>query len=110
MKRIIRLGCLLVVLCGFTWHGQVGGTAKWARKWTLNVQASTFGTILIPGKSPNPQKIPAQTLEIEPTAAALKLSGDTVFSDGAAPQPVHEEHSFSLDGSETLIGPASFSL
>lgn len=93
-----------------TWREQTDGTAKWAGKWMLDVQASTFGAILIPGLSPGLKKVVGQTLTIEQTAAAVKLSADTAFSGSATPQSVHEEHTVSLDGSETLIGSASFSI
>lgn len=78
---------------------------KWVGRWALNVQNSTFGTILIPG-APVGVAV-GQTLSIKPTAREIRLSAETVFSDNNGSHSSHDDTSLSLDGRENLVGPVS---
>ena len=75
--------------------------------WSLNVPKSTFGTILLPGFVG--VKVGSQTLSIKRTAREIRISGETVFSDGNGSHSSHEDNSLSLDGRETVVGPISLS-
>ncbi|MGB6946321.1 MAG: hypothetical protein WBE37_28250 [Bryobacteraceae bacterium] len=48
-------------------------------------------------------------MRIEQIAREIRLSGDTVFSDGNGPHSGHDDNRLSLDGKETLAGPVSLS-
>jgi hypothetical protein len=76
--------------------------------WALNVQKSTFGTILLPGFAGF--KAGSQTLTIKQSAGEITLSGETVFSDSRGSHSSHDDSSLSLDGRETVAGPVSLSV
>lgn len=78
---------------------------KWVGTWALNVQKSTFGTILLPGFAGF--KVGSQTISIKQTADEIRLSGETVFSDNNGSHSSHDDSSLSLDGRETVVGPVS---
>ncbi len=105
--RLARI-CLLGSVC-FAALGQTGSVpTKWSGAWELNVQKSTFGEILIPG-APVDLKIIRQTIRIEQTAMDIRLSGDTVLSDGNGSRSAHDDNRLKLDGTATVIGPVSLS-
>jgi hypothetical protein len=105
VKHLIGVSALAIVGSSFG----LGQTApeKWVGVWTLNTEKSTFGPILLLPGAPAGLTIVSQTIRIEQTARDLKLSGDSVMSDTSRSD--HEENSLSLEGKETVIGPASFS-
>jgi len=107
MKGLVLVSCLFVAR-GAAVLGQTSRPAPWIGTWTLNVEQSTFGTILFPG-APARLKIISQTMRIDESAGALKTSGDTIFSDETGSHSVHEESSLDLNGRETRIGPGSLS-
>jgi hypothetical protein len=107
VKRLARI-CLFGSVC-FAVLCQTGpAPARWNGFWTLNVQKSTFGEILVPG-APVDLKIIRQTIRIEQTATDIRLSGDTVMSDGSGSQWAHDDNRLKVDGTATVIGPVSLS-
>jgi hypothetical protein len=107
VKQPVRI-CLLGVVT-FAVFSQTGpASARWTGAWALNVQNSTFGEILFPGALVD-LKITRQTIRIEPAATDIRLSGDTVFSDVNGSHSAHDDNRFKLDGTATVIGPASLS-
>lgn len=50
-----------------------------------------------------------QTLRLETSARAIRLSGDTVFRDSTGSHSAHDDSSLKLDGTETVIGPVALS-
>lgn len=82
--------------------------AKWVATWTLDVKKSTFGEIIFPGVPPG-FAIVSQTLKLAQAAGKMKVSGDTVMSDGAESFSGHDDVSLSLDGAATVLGPVSLS-
>ena len=96
--------CVLTVAGGQT----AAVPANWTGTWTLNVQKSTFGLILLPS-APAGFKIISQSLKIEHTARGIRVSGDTVFSDHSGSHSSHDDITIRLDGRETIIGPVSLS-
>lgn len=114
MKRLAGI-CALTMAIGFaalgqTSHGGQAGSvpATWTGTWKLNVEKSTFGTILVPG-APADLKITAEVLTIEHAGDELKLAGDTVFSTGGQFRSSHEDTALNLDGSESHMGPVTLS-
>lgn len=96
-------------ILGFALAAQtVAIPAKWIGTWTLDVQKSTFGEILVPGVPPG-LTIVRQSLKLEQGAGKMKLSGDTVMSDGTDSFPGHDDMSLSLDGAASVVGPVSLS-
>jgi hypothetical protein len=101
--------CALTVVCSSAMLGQtVAVPAKWIGTWALNVSKSTFGAILVPGVPAN-LAIVRQSLRLEKTAGAIRLSGDTVVSDNTGTHSGHDDNRLSLDGKETVVGPVSLS-
>ena len=101
--------CALTVFCSSVVLGQKAAIpTKWVGAWALNIQKSTFGTTLIPG-SPVDFTVGRQILIIKRAARAIRLSGETVFSDSNGSHAVHDENSLSIDGRETVVGPISLS-
>jgi len=88
--------------------GQKADIPKWVGTWELDVQKSTFGKILFPG-APVDFALLSQRTKLEHATDRLKMSADIVYSDATGTHKVHEETSLSLDGQETVIGPASLS-
>jgi hypothetical protein len=88
--------------------GQKADIAKWVGTWELDVQKSSFGKILVPG-APVDFTLLSQRTRLEQATDRLKISADIVYSDTNGSHKVHEENSLSLDGQETVIGPASLS-
>jgi hypothetical protein len=76
--------------------------------WTLEIQKSSFGEILIPG-APAGLKITRQTIRIEEDAGEIRLSGDTVMSDSSGSHSAHDANRLKLDGTPTVVGPVSLS-
>jgi len=107
MKGLVLICCLFVAR-GSVVLGQASRPAEWIGTWTLNVEQSTFGAILFPGASPG-LKIISQTVRIDESAGALKISGDTVFSDETGSHSVHEESTLDLNSRESRLGPGSLS-
>jgi hypothetical protein len=77
--------------------------------WKLNVEKSTFGTILFPGPPPD-FRVLAQTLRIEQVAKGITISGDTTFSAGGGSDTSHDGSTLSLDGMPTNVGDGYASL
>jgi len=99
----------LALACGWVAFGQTDVPAKWTGTWVLNVPKSTFGQILFPG-APDGFRVLSQTVRISGTAREIRLSGDTVFSDRDGSHTGHDDGLLRLDGTETTLGPGSFSL
>jgi hypothetical protein len=74
--------------------------------WTF--QRSSFGKILVAG-APADFALLSQRTQLEQETDRLKVSVEIVYSDAGGTRKRHEEASFSLDGKETVIGPASLS-
>lgn len=114
MKRVAGICALAMVMsCAALAQTRQGGQtgrvpARWTGTWKLNVQQSTFGTILVPGM-PADLKITAQMLTVEHTGNQLKLSSDEVFSVGGQFQTGHEDTLLNLDGTQSHTGPVSLS-
>jgi hypothetical protein len=107
VKRLARI-CLFESVC-FAVLSQTGPVpARWTGAWALNVQKSTLGEILIPGV-PVDLKIIRQTVRIEQAATDIRISGDTVVSDGNGSHSNHEDNRLKFDGTATIIGPVSLS-
>jgi len=107
VKRLAGI-CLFESVC-FAVLSQTGPVpARWTGAWVLNIQKSTFGEILIPGV-PVDLKIIRQTVGIEQTATDIRISGDTVVSDGSGSHSAHEDNRLKFDGTAAIIGPASLS-
>jgi hypothetical protein len=82
--------------------------AKWVGTWALNLQKSTFGTILSPG-APVGFTVGSQTFSLKQTAREIRITAETVFSDSNGSHSTHDDNSLSLDGRETVVGPISLS-
>jgi len=107
VEQFSRIGVLTLV-SSFALLSQTAVVPKWVGTWKLNVQESIFGTILFPG-APVDFTLLSQRAKLEQATDRLKISADIVYSDASGTHKVHEETSFSLDGQETVIGPASLS-
>ncbi len=108
MKRVAGF-CILIVLGTAASFGQTATLpARWIGTWKLDIQKSTFEVSLAPG-APSGLTIVSQTLRIEQIAREIRLSGDTVLSDGTGSHSAHDDNRLSLDGKETFAGPISFS-
>jgi hypothetical protein len=88
--------------------GQKTDIPKWAGTWELDVPRSSFGKILFAG-APADFALLSQRTQLEQETDRLKVSAEIVYSDAGGTRKRHEEASFSLDGKETVIGPASLS-
>jgi hypothetical protein len=88
--------------------GQKADSPKWVGTWELDVQKSSFGKILFPG-APVDFALLSQRTKLEHATDRLKMSADIVYSDANGTHKVHEETGLSLDGQETVTGPASLS-
>jgi hypothetical protein len=101
--------CALTVFSSCVLPGQtVGVPARWVGTWELNVSKSIFGRILMPGV-PADTVIVSQTLRLEQTGHAIRLSGETVISDKSGSRSSHDDNRLRLDGTETTAGPISLS-
>ena len=108
MKHLAGIYALTVVCSSIALGQTVAGPAKWVGTWALNLQKSTFGTILLPG-APVGFTVASQTLSIKQTAREIRITGETVFSDSTGSHSAHDDNSLSLDGKETVVGPISLS-
>jgi len=89
--------------------GQSGAVpSRWIGTWRLNTQKSTFGAILAPG-APAGLMVLSQTLRIEMTRQTIRLSGETVVSDGEGSHSGQDDNVLKLDGQPTIAGPVSLS-
>jgi hypothetical protein len=111
-RRIVKHAveiCVITLVGSSCALGQTSAaSAKWIGAWELDVQRSTFGTILLPG-APVGFKVLSQTLKIDQAAHGIRSSGDTAFSDNSGTHSGHDDNTLSFDGKETVVGPASFS-
>jgi len=99
----------LTVVCSSAVLGQASAISpKWVGTWTLNVQKSTFGTILVPG-APVGFTVDSETLDIKQSTREIRISGETVFTDSTGSHSAYDDNSLSIDGRETVVGPISLS-
>ena len=108
MRLLARI-CICVVALSFLTLGQVTTVPdSWTGTWKLNVDESTFGTVLVP-YAPANLKILSQTLRIERAANGIRITGDTVLNAGGESQTSHDDSTLRLDGTPTNLGPVSLS-
>src|SRR5262245_30237529 len=82
---------------------------KWEGIWILDIGRSTFGTILFPGV-PRNLKVISQELRIETADSEVRLSGETGVEVDGKTLRQKDTTRLSLDGAESRIGPAVFTL
>jgi len=86
--------------------GQAGPcSGDWTGSWTLDVEKSTFGPILVPGVPPN-LTVVAQTVKIDCADGKIRLSGETTVTLSGQAVTSKDDLSLALDGTATDIGPA----
>jgi len=79
-------------------------SSSWLGTWMLDVSQSTIGRPLM---LPSGLTIIGQTLALDQTAEQLHLSGETDYSDASGLHSARETNHLNLDGTPTVVGPAS---
>jgi hypothetical protein len=122
VKRLLGIAIGIFVSALAVFGQTVDAPAKWIGTWTLIVEKSKFGTILMPD-APLNLIIVSERLKIEQNQVQIRLSGDTVMaeSDGfdriyrntqvaaGHSYSTHDDYKLSLDGTETTDDVGSFS-
>jgi hypothetical protein len=110
VKRLPGIAALIIIMCSSAVVGYAGAApAKWVGTWVLSVSESKIRPFLMPGV-PLDLAILGQTLRLEKTAKAIRLSGETTFRVSGEKHSGHDDTSLDLDGTETVFGPVSLSV